>query len=196
MADLYRYLEYREFLPTEYEEHHAHSPTYSYRYLAGKLGERQQYFSRWYVVAMRSLLDNQPFDGDFAKLARSFSPAITLHQAKEAFYMLESLGMIVKQGDSWVPTDGHLHSGPHWSGEAVRQFQSSCIQLANRSLHKNPPHARDISTMTMSINSGHLERIRVLIQEFQDAVVKVLEPPEPCDRVVQLNIQLFPVTKP
>lgn len=268
MADLYRYLEYREFLRDDYEEKHANVPGYSYRYLASKLGvdssylirlqqckkhisedligplceilnldarqsvyfghlvafnkartdaqartfyeqllkcrqvnyqvveaERAEYFNRWYVVAMRSLLDHHPFQGDFTLLARQFSPQITLRQAKEAFYLLKTLGMVEETENGWIPKEGHYHSGTHWSGDLVRKFQSECIHLAARSLRQDPPHCRDISTMTMNVNGDHIERLRILIQEFQDAVIKLVEPPAPCDRVVQLNVQLFPLTQ-
>ena len=268
MADLYTYLEYRDFLRDTYEERHATQAFFSYRYMAGKLGidssylirvlqqkkhlaedllapfcellgldaqqskyfenlvafnkaktdgqartfyeqllkcrgveyqtvqaDRQEYFSRWYVVAMRSLLDNEPFDGDFRKLAARFSPRITERQAKEAFYLLERLGMLVRKDSGYELTDAHLHSGAHWEADSIREFQFACLQLAGRSLRKDPPHLRDISTMTMNINADHLEKIRALILEFQENVVKILEPQQPCDRVCQLNIQLFPLTQ-
>jgi uncharacterized protein (TIGR02147 family) len=67
------------------------------------------------------------------------------------------------------------------------------MQFGIRSLNEIPPENRDISTITMAVDSKGFEDLKKMLKEFrkeiQIRVDKCIVP----DRVMQLNLALFPV---
>jgi len=158
--------------------------------------DRQEYFSRWYYVALRNVLDFFPFQGDYKELAKQLDPPISEIQARKGVKLLERLGLIEQQQDNtWIVLDDHLHSGDSWEGQIIRQFQEQTLKLAQKSLKEHPRDYRDISTMTMNISAGNLRDIRDLIRDFQASVARLVEDTPESDRVYQFNMQLFPLTR-
>jgi uncharacterized protein (TIGR02147 family) len=157
---------------------------------------RTKYFQDWFCVAMRSLLDYYPFEGNFAKLASEFHPPISADQAKQAFYVLLELGLIQRLDSGGIEVlDNHLHSGFRWTQKTIQEYQKTTMQLAMDSLDTVHKPLRDISTMTMNIGPDDLSGIRTLIEEFQENLAKLVEDSKISDRVYQLNLQLFPLSR-
>jgi len=154
------------------------------------------YFSDWVHVALRSLLDCRPFDGDFEALGAALIPPVSGDRAKGAAFLLERLGMIRRTDRGYEVLDVHLHSGENWTADAIKNFQKATIELASRSLDEIPPSCRHVSTMTMSIDAQTLDDLKVMIREFQENVAKLVESGPRSDRVYHMNLQLFPLSRP
>jgi uncharacterized protein (TIGR02147 family) len=156
--------------------------------------DRSEYFSRWYFVALRNLLDFFKKD-DFKSIGEQLEPSLKPTEVKKAVAVLNNLGLIQKEKEGYSVPDVHLHSGDRWDTPAIENFQKETLELALRSLQSHPKKHRDISTMTMNISAENLEEIRHLIREFQSSVARTVEETEESDRVYQLNIQFFPLSK-
>jgi len=156
--------------------------------------DQEEYFSNWIHAALRSLLDYQSFDGDFAALGALLSPPVSADEAKQAVFLLERLGMARRTETGYAILDNHLHSGENWTAEAIKTFQKSTMELASRSLDTVPTAQRDISTITMNIDAETLGDLKILVREFQENVAKLVENASRSDRVYHLNIQLFPLS--
>lgn len=268
MADLFAYLEYRDFLKDSYEERRRSQPYFSYRFIGNRVGmdssyltrlfqkklhlgddlvdrmaqafglegealayfrnlvafnkarneaqarlfhdelmrlrgvgyrvvreDQVEYFSNWIHVALRSLLDYRPFDGDYEALGAALSPPVTGEEVKQALFLLERLGMVRRTERGYEVLDDHLHSGENWKAQAIKTFQKTMMDLASRSLDSVPSAHRDISTMTMDLDAETLEDLKVVIREFQENVAKLVGSARRSDRVYHLNIQLFPLTR-
>lgn len=157
--------------------------------------DQEEYFSNWIHAAFRSLLDYHAFDGDFEALGASLSPPVTGEMAKQSVYLLERLGMARRTDSGYEILDNHLHSGDNWRNDAIKTFQKSTMELAARSLDEISPTLRDISTMTMNIDAETLGDLKIMVREFQENVAKLVESATSSDRVYQLNIQLFPLSR-
>lgn len=158
--------------------------------------DRQEYFSYWYYVALRNVLDFFPFQDDYETLGKQLDPPISESQARKGVKALQRLGLIEQQRDkSWLVLDDHLHSGDKWEGQVIRRFQEQTLKLAQKSLKEHPREHRDMSTMTMNISATNLRDIRELIRDFQASVARLVEETPESDRVYQFNMQLFPLTR-
>lgn len=157
--------------------------------------DQSEYFSNWIHVALRSLLDYRPFDGDYDALGAELSPPVSGEDAKRAVFLLERLGMARRTEGGYEILDQHLHSGDNWNTEAIKTFQKTTMELASRSLDTVPASDRDVSTMTMNIDASTLGALKVLVREFQENVAKLVENAPASDRVYHMNIQLFPLTR-
>jgi uncharacterized protein (TIGR02147 family) len=96
-----------------------------------------------------------------------------------------------------VPTDAHLKTMEHWLSACISDYQSSIAELAGKSIQNSPKEKRDISTLTMALDSRQIDKIREILAKTRKAIVNVVNamPPQICDSVYQLNFQLFPMMK-
>ncbi len=154
-----------------------------------------EYFSSWVHAALRSLLDFRPFDGDYEALGAALRPPVSGDEAKRSVFLLERLGLVKRNGTGYEVLDTHLHSGEDWTSGAIRDYQKETMRLAAGALDSVPAAERDITTMTMDIDGPALEELRRLIREFQENVARLVGDAGPSDRVMQLNMQLFPMSQ-
>jgi len=160
------------------------------------LEHQYAFYQKWHHSAIRSLMEFYDFRGDFKALGERLSPPISAKEAKGSIRLLEKLKLIKKDADGrYRMTDAAITTGPQWSSLAIGAFQEETIRLSAGSLARHPKNHRDISTVTMSINEHNFEEIRERINEFRNSIIKYVNEQQSPDRVVQLNIQLFPLSK-
>lgn len=158
--------------------------------------DKYEYFSKWYHAAIRELLFFTPFDGDYKALGRKLDPSLPAHLAKKAVQLLEKLGMIAKdakgryrQTAQFITTDG--------LGDAllVENFQAETMKLAIESLDRHSVEERDMSTLTATLSEESAAKVKAAIKALRQCVLALAEQDRKVDRVVQLNIQLFPLSR-
>jgi uncharacterized protein (TIGR02147 family) len=155
-----------------------------------------EFYQKWYNTAIRSLLEFYNFRGDFRGLGQQLSPPISTRETKDSIRLLEKLGLIQKDTNGrYRMTDTAITTGPQWRSLAINSFQEEAIRLSAESINRHPKSCRDISTVTMNINEKNFEELREKIQEFRNSIIKYVSEQQAPDRVVQLNIQLFPLSK-
>ncbi|MEO7425208.1 MAG: TIGR02147 family protein [Fibrobacteria bacterium] len=157
---------------------------------------QMEYFSKWYYVAVREALSVIPVSGDCEALAAALHPPITAAQARGALKLLERLSLIERDpGGVWRARHAELlGKRDEASAVLIRAYQGEMIGRARNALETVPQAHRDISTVTMSISPGGLGRIKGAIEDFRNRVREIVRSDAGEDRVVQLNIQVFPLT--
>ena len=161
---------------------------------------RYRYFQQWFYPMIRSALDVFDYRGPehAAALGDSCIPKISANQVENAVDALLQLGLVHRRKDGRiVPTDAHLKTKEHWLSASISDYQKSIAELAHRSIDETPKEERDISTLTMALDSSQIQRIRDIIAEARRSIVNVANsmPSQICDSVYQLNFQLFPMMK-
>ena len=78
----------------------------------------------------------------------------------------------------------------------VRGFQTEMIELAKQALIAVPKDEREVSCMTMSVSSQGMERVKAALKECRQRVLEIVQSDHGEDRVVQMNVQVFPITHP
>ncbi len=158
--------------------------------------EKYAYFSKWYHAALRELLFYTPFKDDFKALGRKLDPSVPAQEVKKAIALLEKLGMIAKDASGFykqtatlLTTDG-LGETLH-----VENFQTETMKLAMESIDRHPQKARDMSTLTATLSAESVEKVKAAIKALRQCVLVLAEKDQKVDRVMQLNIQLFPLTR-
>lgn len=161
---------------------------------------RYRYFQQWYYPMIRSALDVFNYRGtqDAAALGECCIPKLSVSQVENAVDALLQLGLAHARNDGRVvPTDAHLKTMEHWLSACISNYQSSIAELAGKSIQNTPKEKRDISTLTMALDSQQIDKIREILAKTRKAIVNVVNamPPQICDSVYQLNFQLFPMMK-
>jgi uncharacterized protein (TIGR02147 family) len=69
------------------------------------------------------------------------------------------------------------------------------IELADAALKKLPREQRDFSTATLSIDKDSFVQITECCNRFRKEILSIASRVETPDRILQVNIQCFPVSK-
>jgi uncharacterized protein (TIGR02147 family) len=158
--------------------------------------DQYSYFSEWYVSALRSFLPLFNFDNEYAVIGKFLDPPISAQQVRKAIDLLEQLGLLsVDKDGKYSVTSLSVSAGDEVKSLALGSFHRQTLELAIRSINKTQPDSRDISGVTMSVSRNGFDQIKREIQAFRKKIMSIAENDTAEDRVVQCNIQLFPLTK-
>jgi len=69
------------------------------------------------------------------------------------------------------------------------------MRLAMESLSRHAPESRDMSTLTAIFLAESLIKVKAAIKALRQCILAMAEKDQHVDRVMQLNIQLFPLTR-
>jgi uncharacterized protein (TIGR02147 family) len=160
--------------------------------------ERQQYeyYSNWYNPVIRELVVASGFSGDFKSLAKTVSPPITPEQARRSLDLLLDLGLIRKNGKRYTQADPLVSTGPVADSIAVANFHRKTAFLAAESFDRHTRQERAITSCTLTLSEEHFKLLKQEIADLRKRALELAEEPIVANRVYQMNMQLFPVSKP
>ena len=158
--------------------------------------DKYDFYSAWYFSAIRALLAYYPFDGDYRKLAQQLHPAITPGQAKKAIELLERLSLVSKDENGYYClTDRLLSTGDAVESVALVNYQQTTMDLAKEALERFPGNERDSSTLTLGLSEEGYRAAVKKITELRKELLAVARFDRHIDRVIQVNLHAFPLTK-
>ena len=67
------------------------------------------------------------------------------------------------------------------------------MELGIHSLEYIPKEQRDVTTLTLNVDQKIFEELRSATEEYRKAIRRISNLCETADRVVQVNIQIFPI---
>jgi uncharacterized protein (TIGR02147 family) len=152
-------------------------------------------FTEWYINPVWELVTVFPFADDYDLLATRLDPAITGPQAREAVKLLLSLGLIERKGQVFAQTHNSLHTQDEIFSRAVKDYQVATMERAKESLERHALDLRHISTLTLGLDEELFSKLVEKIQEFRREVGDLAQGVPGTDRVYQLNLQFFPLTR-
>lgn len=153
------------------------------------------YHSTWYLPAIREMAIRPDFREDAAWIAQRMVPRIAPAEAARALEVLLELGLLVR-GRNGRLTQGEpiATTGPETSGLHIGNYHRAMMQRAAESIDHVPASMRDLSCITFCVGEDGLRRIKERIQRFRKELVTMLAEEEDGEQVLQLNMQLFPLT--
>lgn len=155
-----------------------------------------RFYTQWFHIAIREMIDLEGFQADPEWIARHLLPSISRDQAERALKLLLKLNLIKKDGGSLERTDPIIATAPEVKSLAVVNYHQSMMTLAAQSLSSVPGEERDITSATVGFRREDLPRIKKKIEEFRKTLLAEAEASgQKPDRIYQLNVQLFPVTQ-
>ncbi|MDD5674406.1 MAG: TIGR02147 family protein, partial [Chitinivibrionales bacterium] len=155
------------------------------------------YFSQWYNVTIRALIDQIPVKkSDYPELSRMLLPQINPLKVKKSIELLERLKLIQKQANGhYKIIDKIVTTGQEAGDLGIQHFHLANMALAQNAMKLLPKDERNISSLTLGISAEAYKKICTLIYEYEDKILQVARNDNKADRVYQLNVHFFPVTK-
>lgn len=167
------------------------------RYRRGHKLELAQaaYHSTWYLPAIRELVASSEFDEDPERLAAALWPAIKPSEAKVALETLLELGLIERDSEGRLrQTSSVVSTGPETFGMHITNYHAEMMRRATQAMELVPAAQRDISALTFCVGPEGAARLKKRIQEFRRELIAMVEDEQDRSQVLQLNLQLFPLS--
>jgi uncharacterized protein (TIGR02147 family) len=160
------------------------------------LGEQTAYHQHWYMPALRELVTLPGFTEDPKWIASALEPPISERQAVEALETLCRLGLLVRGANGRLEqAQALVTTGPGPLGHQIFAYHHGMIDLAKRALDQLPREERDISSLTLCVAEAHLPVLKERLRVFRQELLQLAELEARPERVVQLNFQLFPLSR-
>lgn len=154
-------------------------------------------FGEWYYRVLCELIPIFDWKDDFKSLAKSVLPSITSAQTKKAVKRLEELELIKRDESSgrYIQTLLTVFVDPLLMSLVTRRFEEQILQRGVEVLNNNYKNQK-LNTITKSVSSDEYKLIEKEMDEFHKRIAKIINSDSPKEKVIQLNTQLFPITKP
>ena len=156
-----------------------------------------RFYEKWYYSVVRAVLDVERITDDYQRLAALLRPAITASQAREAVELLLQLNMIRRDETGVLrPTQSSISTGDAWQGAVIHNLQRQFIEMSKEALDRFDKKERDISNLTVTVSGQTYELIKKKVGELRSQIMALACAEQAPDKVLQVNIQLFPLTGP
>lgn len=158
--------------------------------------EQYEILDKWYYGAVRAVVSYFDFQGDYEKLGAMIQPSITAKKAEKAVDLLERIGSIVKDDTGRYRVEQkHITTGHGASSVPVNTFILNTMEIAKDALYQfDKPH-RSFSAVTTSVSAEGYDLILAEAEAFRKRVIEITKNDRNMDRVYQVNLQVFPLTK-
>jgi len=180
----------------ERELHHARLRNFRRYRETHKIDIAQQaYHAHWYVPAIRELAARRDFRADPKWIARTLLPEITPTEAKRALAVLCELGLLV-EADDGVPrqVEPLIETPVGPLGHQVVSFHREMMRLASDALERVPREDREIASLTLCVSEKQMRELKADLERIEEDLLQRYSSDDG-ERVVQVNFQLFPLSK-
>ena len=158
--------------------------------------QQDRYHSEWYIPAIREMSAQAGFRPDPKWIAGELVPSITERQAEKALAVLAELGMLVTDAEGRTHRPERVVStGPETGGVHVVNYHRAMMDVAIRSIDEVVPEERDISAVTLCLHEADIPGLKERIRNFRRELLALEAPEGEGERVVQVNVQMFPLTR-
>lgn len=155
-----------------------------------------EYLSSWHNVAIRELAARGDFREEPSWIASQLIPSISPSQASQSLELLLKLGLLLRGEDGRI-TRGEptLDSGHEVTAVGVRQFHRQMIERGRDAMDSIPARQRDISGMTVCVRADKVAELKRRLRAFREELMDFCDSQEDPDVVLQINMQVFPLSK-
>src|SRR5688572_6139292 len=154
------------------------------------------YHSLWYLPAIRELVASPHFREDPRWLARQLLPPITAAEARRSLALLVEIGLLVRDERGKLrQARATVTTGPEARSRQLKSFHRTMMDHAKSSIERIAAEERDVSSLTLCLGEHGMAVVKKAIQRFRQELLEVSELEQDGRQVVQLNFQLFPLTR-
>jgi uncharacterized protein (TIGR02147 family) len=161
-------------------------------------GEAFRFFSHWAYVAIYELVKRADFREDPRWIARTLRPRVKASEARQALAELRSLGLLVEGADGRLQqADASVVTPTEVRGLAVHNYHRGMSGLAHDAVSAFRPHERHLLGVTVTIPESALPDLKRELNAMQARLLDLCDSADgPAERVMQINLQLFPLSAP
>lgn len=154
-----------------------------------------QMYEEWYHVVIREMVGLKAFRGNPEWIGNQLLPKLEAGKAADSLAMLLRQGLLIKSANGYQQADETVTTDNEVRSIAVKRYHTHMIGQALQALNKLPSSQRDISSVTFSIKREDFPKLKKHLQFMRKELRGFAAGTKDGDCVVQINFQLFPMTK-
>lgn len=166
----------------------------SYRLGQDSSERLQSFFSDWRLSLVRELACMVDFGDDFQKLSSHCRQNIPPAEMEKLVNRLVELGLIKKENGKYIQSEPFIKAY-NIPPSSTYHRTADLTELGKAALYNIPKDERYIVSHTLSVSRNTYHEIIEMIDEIGRKIEEESVREENPDEVVQLNMQLFPLSK-
>ena len=155
--------------------------------------DQDAFLGSWKHAALRELLGMEGFTGGEAQWAERLCPPASAEEIRASLELLLELGLAHRTAQGIVRTDPCLVTGATYTQAATRGFMRQVHDLGGEAMERFPRAERYHGWATVSVSAATLEQMREELRAVVERFLSLAEKDAKPDRVIQLNLELFPL---
>ena len=164
------------------------------------LPREYDYLKEWYHCVIREMVDFPDFKEDPEYINKKLLYAVKPDAIRKSLDFLLETGFLVRDGNGKLTKkDKTLATGEivdqEILGTIARNHHCSMIDLARKAASNLPKEERSVSNTTLGISAAAYESVLKRIEQLRLEILEIAAADPAADRVFQLNVNLFPLTK-
>jgi len=152
-------------------------------------------FRAWHYTAIREMLALKGFRGDADWIAERLKPRVETREVRAALETLIEAGLILSTPQGYRAAEPDITTGDEVRSFAVKNYHAEMMRLATLALDETDAGERDISSSTFALRESDWPRLKKRVQAMRKEFREFAAPPGEGDRVMQVNLQVFPLTR-
>ncbi len=154
------------------------------------------YYACWYYIPVRELVAFPSFREDAKWIAGTIFPRISADEASKAIHDLEALGLVRRdETGRLVQSTRTVTTSNEVASASVVSYHKEMMRIASDSIETVNREQREISAACIPVSEKVAAEIKLKIQEFRNEILLLASQDESPDRIYQLNLQLFPLSR-
>ena len=153
------------------------------------------YHANWYVPAIRELIGSPGFREDADWIGQRLLPPISARRVAHALESLLTLGLVErKEGGELAQRAAVVSTGAQTASMHIGTYHRVMLRRAADAIEEVPAARRDISSLTLRVRESSIPQLKSRLARFRRELLELEECESDGDQVLQLNLQLFPLT--
>ena len=153
------------------------------------------YHSKWFLPAIREMVGTRHFREDDTWIAKHLLPPIKPREARLAVQTLLKLGLLKRNKNGKLVQDNALvTTGAETQSLHLANYHQTMMEHARTSIDRLKAYERDISSVTLCLDSDGISRLKKTIADFRRKLLELEQTETHKEQVVQVNFQLFPLS--
>lgn len=152
-------------------------------------------FKEWHhsaILEMVGLKDFRPIPDQISKRLRGL---VTPSQVTESLNLLLELGLLVKTANGYRQSNPLITTDDEVQDMMVKLYHFQMLKLSTSMLSDLPGAERDVSALTFGIKRSDFVNLKKHLQLMRKELLDFSAKAGEAEEVVQINIQLFPLTR-
>ncbi|WP_407442018.1 TIGR02147 family protein [Fibrobacter sp.] len=152
-------------------------------------------FREWHHSVILEMVGLRGFKAIPDLVSKKLHGMVTPAQVQESLDLLLELGLLVKTANGYRQRDPMITTDDEVQDMMVKLYHQQMLRISANMLNELPSPDRDFSALTFSIKREDFPNLKKHIQLMRKELLDFSAKAGEGDDVVQVNIQLFPLTR-
>lgn len=152
-------------------------------------------FRQWLTPVVCEATRLHDFVEDAPSLTALLGDRASAAELGQILRTLVEQGMLARVDGRLLPGDKPFDTGDGVVNGDLFSYHQAALAAADDALWSVPPAERSFDVLTLALTEAGVRELRQMLEEFTAEVLKLTDQPGPRTQVIQVGLQMFPVTK-